>query len=46
MLHVLRKETLYANMKICTVCMKKIIFLSYVIIAKGIEIDEENVKAI
>jgi len=45
-LHVLRKETLYANMKICTVCMKKIIFLSYVIIAKGIEIDEENEKAI
>jgi hypothetical protein len=28
MLDVLRKETLYANMKICTVCMKKIIFLS------------------
>ena len=39
---VLRKEKLYANLKKCFFCMDKVVFFS----AKGIEVDEENVKAI
>jgi hypothetical protein len=45
-LDVLRKEKLYANLKKCSFCMDKVIFLGYVISAKGIEVDEEKVKAI
>jgi hypothetical protein len=45
-LSVLRSEQLYANLKKCTFCMEKIMFLGYVITAQGIEMDEEKVKAI
>ena len=45
-LAVLRKEKRYANLKKCFFCMDKIVFLSYVVSAKGIEVDEEKVKAI
>ena len=45
-LAVLRKEKLYANLKKCFFCMEKVVFLGYVINAKGIEVDEEKVKAI
>jgi hypothetical protein len=45
-LNVLRSEQLYANLKKCTFCMEKIVFLSYVVTAQGIEMDEEKVKAI
>ena len=45
-LDVLRKEKLYANIKKCSFCMDKVVFLDYVVSAKGIEVDEENVKAI
>jgi hypothetical protein len=45
-LDVLRKEKLYANLKKCSFCMEKVVFLGYVISAKIIEVDEENVKAI
>jgi hypothetical protein len=45
-LNVLRKEKLYANLKKCSFCMEKVVFLGYVISAKGIEVDEEKVKAI
>jgi hypothetical protein len=45
-LDVLRKEKLYAILKKCSFCMEKVVFLSYVISAKGIEVDEEKVKAI
>jgi hypothetical protein len=45
-LDVLRKESLYANLKKCAFCMEKVVFLGYVINAKGIEVDEEKVKAI
>jgi len=44
-LDVLRKENLYANQKKCSFCMSKIVFLSYVVSAQGIEVDEEKVKA-
>ena len=43
---VLRKEKLYANLKKCSFCMDKVVFLGYVVSAKGIEVDEEKVKAI
>ena len=45
-LTILRKEKLYANLKKCSFCMDKVVFLGYVISAKGIEVDEEKVKAI
>ena len=45
-LAVLRKENLYANLKKCSFCMDKVVFLGYVVIVKGIEVDEEKVKAI
>ena len=43
---MLRKEPLYANLKRCDFCMDIIIFLGYVVSAKGIEMDEAKVKAI
>jgi hypothetical protein len=45
-LDVLRKEKLYANLKKCSFCIDKVVFLGYVISAKGIEVDEEKLKAI
>jgi len=45
-LSVLRSEQLYANLKKCTFCMEKIMFLGHVVTAQGIEMDEEKVKAI
>jgi len=45
-LSVLRSEQLYANLKKCTFCMEKIVFLGYVVSAQGIEINEEKAKAI
>ena len=45
-LDVLRKEFLYANLKKCDFCMYIIVFLGYVVSAKGIEMDEAKVKAI
>jgi hypothetical protein len=45
-LDVLRKESLYANLKKCDFCMDIIIFLGYVASAKGIEMDGAKVKAI
>ena len=38
---VLRKEKLYANLKKCSFCMDKVVFLGYVVSAKGIKVDEE-----
>ena len=45
-LAVLRNEKLYANFHKCTFCMEKVVFLGFVISGKGIEVDEEKVKAI
>jgi hypothetical protein len=45
-LGVLRFEKLYTNFKKCTFCMEKVVFLGYVVSTKGIEVDEEKVKAI
>ena len=43
-LDVLRNEKLYANIKKCTFCMEKVVFLGYVVSANGIEINEENIS--
>uniref|UniRef100_A0A2N9H5K8 Reverse transcriptase domain-containing protein n=1 Tax=Fagus sylvatica TaxID=28930 RepID=A0A2N9H5K8_FAGSY len=45
-LAVLRKENLNANLKKCSFCLDKVVFLGYVVSAKGIAMDEENVKAV
>ena len=45
-LSVLRKEKLYVNLKKCSFCIDKVVFLGYVVSTKGIEVDEEKVKAI
>jgi hypothetical protein len=39
-LNVLRKESLYASLKKCNFCIDRIVFLGYVVSAKGIEMDE------
>ena len=44
-LEVLRKESFYANLKRYDFCMDMIVFLGYVVSAKGIEMDEAKVKA-
>ncbi|PKI65299.1 hypothetical protein CRG98_014337 [Punica granatum] len=46
MLQALRHEELYANLKKCTFCMDRVVFLGFVVSSKGIQVDEENVKAI
>ncbi|KAA3480577.1 Transposon Ty3-I Gag-Pol polyprotein [Gossypium australe] len=45
-LEVLRKETLYANLKKCTFCSEKVIFLGFVVSSEGLEVDQEKIKAI
>ena len=45
-LGVLRKECLYVNLKKCSFCTHKLVFLGFVVSTKGIEVDEEKVKAI
>ena len=43
---ILRKQKLFANLKKCTFCMEKLVFLGFVVSKKGIEMDEEKVKSI
>ena len=45
-LEIPRKEKLFANLKKCTFCTDKLVFLGFVVSKKGIEVDEEKVKAI
>ncbi|PKI76734.1 hypothetical protein CRG98_002865 [Punica granatum] len=45
-LQVLRHKNLYANLKKCTFCMDRVVFLGFVVSSKNIQVDEENVKAI
>ncbi|OMO54947.1 reverse transcriptase [Corchorus capsularis] len=39
-------EKLYANLKKCSFCTKRLVFLGFVVSAQGIEVDEEKIKAI
>ncbi|XP_057986077.1 uncharacterized protein LOC131170622, partial [Hevea brasiliensis] len=43
---VLRKEKLYTNLKKCSFCMEKVVFLGFVISANGVEVDDEKIRAI
>ena len=45
-LDVLRKEILFSNFKKCTFCTDKLVFLGFVVSARGIQVDEEKVRAI
>ena len=42
-LDVLRKERLFANLKKCTFCIDKLVFLTFVVSVQGIQVDEEKV---
>ena len=43
-LDVLKKESLYSNIMKCDFYFEKIIFLRYIVSAKGIEMDKTKVK--
>ena len=43
---VLRKERLFANLKKCTFCIDRLVFLGFFVCAQGIQVDEEKVRAI
>ena len=45
-LDVLQKERLFANLKKCTFCTDELMFLGFVVSARGIQVDEEKVRAI
>ncbi|KAG7568324.1 Integrase catalytic core [Arabidopsis thaliana x Arabidopsis arenosa] len=45
-LKALRKEGLYANLKKCTFCTDKCVFLGFVVSKHGLQVDEEKIKAI
>ena len=45
-LDVLRKERLFANLKKCTFCTDNLVFLGFVVSARGIQVDEKKVRAI
>ena len=45
-LDVMRKEKLFANLKKCTFCTDKFVFLRFVVSAQGMQVDEEKVHAI
>ncbi|KAG8485858.1 hypothetical protein CXB51_019213 [Gossypium anomalum] len=41
-LDVLRKETLYANLKKCTFCSNQVVFLGFVVSSQGLQVDQEK----
>ncbi|WZY86898.1 hypothetical protein YC2023_033282 [Brassica napus] len=45
-LDVLRKESLFANLKKCTFGTDHLVFLGFVVSADGVKVDQEKVKAI
>ena len=45
-LKVLRKKNLYPNRDKCTLCTNQVLFLGFVVSSKGVQVDEENIKAI
>ena len=42
----LKEEKLYANLKKCTFCKDRVVFLGYIISQDGVEVDEEKIRAI
>ena len=45
-LAVLREQQLYANIEKCTFCTDKIVFLGFVVLGQGVEVDQEKIKAV
>ena len=45
-LSVLQERKLYVNLKKCTFCTNKLLFLGYGVGEAGIEVDEDKVRAI
>ncbi|VVA31129.1 PREDICTED: reverse mRNAase, partial [Prunus dulcis] len=45
-LDVLRENKLYVNLKKCTFCTNKLLFLGFVVGENGIQVDDEKIKAI
>ena len=46
LLLILRDAILYANLKKCTFCTDKLVFLGYVVFSNGIEVDSSKIEAI
>ncbi|XP_075080035.1 putative mitochondrial protein AtMg00860 [Nicotiana tabacum] len=44
--NVLREQQLYANLSKCTFCVDKVVFLGFVVSSRGVEVDEDKIKAI
>ncbi|XP_042446414.1 uncharacterized protein LOC122031361 [Zingiber officinale] len=45
-LEALRREKLFANLKKYNFCVDRVVFLGFVVSSRGVEVDEEMVKAI
>ncbi|KAI4313065.1 hypothetical protein MLD38_037841 [Melastoma candidum] len=45
-LEALRHEKLYANLKKCEFFLESVVFLGFVVSSRGVEVDEEKVRAI
>ncbi|KAI4313094.1 hypothetical protein MLD38_037866 [Melastoma candidum] len=45
-LEALRHEKLYANLKKCEFFLESVVFLGFVVCSRGVEVDEEKVRAI
>ena len=43
---VLQREKLYANFNKCHFCTDHVVFMGFVVSAKGVQVDEEKVQAI
>ena len=43
---VLRKKKFFVNLKKCTFCTDKLVFLGFFVSAQGIQVDEEKIRAI
>jgi hypothetical protein len=46
LLAILRKEQLYAILAKCTFCTDMVVFLGFVVLDQGVEVDKEKIKAI
>ena len=45
-LEVLRREKLFPNLKKCTFCTDKFVFMGFIVSVQGVQVDEENIRAI
>jgi hypothetical protein len=45
-LAVLREQKLFANLDECTFCTDKVVFLGFIVLGQGVEVDEEKIKVV